>query len=311
MQYLDFEKEVKSLDDKINSAGNKGGASVSEAQSLIKKRDSMLSDIYSKLEPWDIVEVSRHPNRPHTVDYIAGMVSDFVELRGDRMFSDDQAIVGGIGYINERPIMIIGEEKGNDTETRLRHNFGSPKPEGYRKAMRLTKLADKFNLPIVYLIDTAGAFPGKESEERNISASIAESIQACLDVSVPTISIVIGEGGSGGAIAIGVANKVMMLKNSIYSVISPEGCAAILWKSADSKKTAAEALRLTSGDLKKFGVIDEIIEEPLGGAHRDRPATIRNVKAAIDKAFKEMSKLSPEAVKAARWTKFENMTRKI
>jgi acetyl-CoA carboxylase carboxyl transferase subunit alpha len=307
---LDFEKGIKSLDEKISDAGSKRSmADVDKVQKLQQKRDEDIRALYSNLSAWDIVEVARHPDRPHTLDYIAGMLENFVELKGDRMFADDQAIVGGIGWLGTRAVMVIGEEKGSDTDSRIRHNFGSPKPEGYRKAIRLMQMADRFGLPVIFLIDTAGAFPGAESEQRNISGAIAESIRASLDLSTPSVAVVIGEGGSGGAIAIAAANRILMLEYSVYSVISPEGCASILWKDTGHKKDAAKALRLTADDLLELGVIDNIIEEPLGAAHRGREETIRRVREVLTGELAALAKLSRTALHEQRLEKFENMTR--
>ena len=236
------------------------------------------------------------------------MVDDFVELAGDRMFADDKAIIGGMGYLDGTPVMVIGQEKGNDTESRIKHNFGMSKPEGYRKAIRLMELANKFNLPVITLVDTAGAFPGADAEARGQAQAIATSIQKCFDLDVPSICVVIGEGGSGGAIAIAVANTVMMLENSVYSVISPEGCASILWRSQEHKKDATKALKMTSHDLLELGIIDRIIKEPLGGAHRDREQAIKNVKEAVVAELKKLLK-APKQAKEKRIEKFTKMTR--
>ena len=307
MVYLDFEKNIKDLDAKIEELNSKNGDSKKLAKLEEKKREE-LSDVYEHLSAWDKVQVARHPDRPHAMDYINAIVDDFVELSGDRMFADDRAIVGGIGYIGKTPVMIIGQEKGHDMETRIEHNFGMSKPEGYRKAIRLMELANKFGLPVITLVDTAGAFPGADAEARGQSQAIATSIQKCFDLDVPSICIVIGEGGSGGAIAIAVANTVMMLENSVYSVISPEGCASILWRSQDYKEDATKALKMTAQDLLQLGVIDRIIDEPLGGAHRDREETIQRVKKAICEELQKLSK-SPRQIKEKRIEKFTKMTR--
>ena len=307
MIYLSFEGAVKKLDAQITELQNaKPSLDVAaKIRKLVDRRDAELERLYEDLDTWARVEVARHPDRPHALDFITGMADDFVELCGDRAFADDQAIVGGIGYILGRPVMIIGEEKGGTTEERLRHNFGSPKPEGYRKARRLIGLASRFGLPVVFLIDTAGAFPGAESEERGQSEAIASSIRACLDLETPSVAVVIGEGGSGGAIAIGVANSVLMLENAIYSVISPEGCASILWKSQENKTTAAEALKMTSADLLALGVIDAVIPEPAGGAHRNKIETIKRVKTLVAQELADFEKLRDP--KAHRAYKFEHM----
>ena len=307
MMYLDFEKNIKELDAKIDELRS-GDCDGKKLAKLENKRKDELSDLYKNLSAWDKVQVARHPDRPHAVDYINEIVDDFVELSGDRMFADDKAIVGGIGYIGKTPVMIIGQEKGHDMETRIEHNFGMSKPEGYRKAIRLMELANKFKLPVVTLVDTAGAFPGADAEARGQSQAIATSIQKCFDLDVPSVCVVIGEGGSGGAIAIAVASSVMMLENSVYSVISPEGCASILWRSQDYKEDATKALRMTAQDLLQLGVIDRIIDEPLGGAHRDREQTIQNVKKAIVEELQKLMK-SPRQIKEKRIEKFTKMTR--
>lgn len=311
MIYLDFEKNIKELDIKIKELqeGKQSPSVNSKLQKLIEKRDEELLKIYSNLSSWNRVQVARHSKRPHTIDYINGMISNFIELSGDRAFSNDNAIIGGIGYLDNFPVMIIGQEKGNDTETRIKHNFGMPKPEGYRKAIRLMKLASKFNLPVIFLVDTAGAFPGADAEARGQAEAIARSIQACLDIEVPSIAVVIGEGGSGGAIAIAVANSVFMLENSVYSVISPEGCASILWRSQEYKEEATKALKMTADDLLNLGIIDNIIKEPVGGAHRNKELTIENVKHALLDEIKVLSKLSKKQIKEKRIAKFEKMTR--
>lgn len=307
MMYLDFEKNIKDLDVKIDEL-RAGNCDSKKLTKLEEKRKEELSDIYENLSAWDKVQVARHPDRPHAMDYINEIVDDFVELSGDRMFADDRAIVGGIGYIGKTPVMVIGQEKGHDMETRIEHNFGMSKPEGYRKAIRLMELANRFNLPVITFVDTAGAFPGADAEARGQSQAIATSIQKCFDLDVPSICVVIGEGGSGGAIAIAVANTVMMLKNSVYSVISPEGCASILWRSQDYKEDATKALKMTAQDLLQLGVIDRIIDEPLGGAHRDREQTIQNVKKAICEELQKLAK-SPRQIKEKRIEKFTKMTR--
>jgi acetyl-CoA carboxylase carboxyl transferase subunit alpha len=312
MIYLDFEKNIKKLDVKIKSLESTADKPRVKAKldKLKAKCDEEIEKAYSDLSPWERVQVARHPERPHALNYIDGMVDGFIELHGDRMFADDQAIVGGIGYINKIPVMIIGEEKGDDTEGRIKHNFGSPKPEGYRKAIRLMGLADKFNLPVVTLVDTAGAYPGADAEARGQSQAIATSIQKCIDISVPSVAVVIGEGGSGGAIAIAVANAVFMLENSVYSVISPEGCASILWRSQDYKEEAAKALKMTADDLLELKIIDNIIAEPMGGAHRHKDEVIANVKAAVADKLAELMKLPRKQVREKRIEKLTRMTRK-
>lgn len=307
MVYLDFEKNIKELDAKIDDLKGSDG-NEKKIKKLEEKREEELEKAYSNLTSWDRVQVARHPSRPHAIDYINSMIDDFVELAGDRMFADDKAIIGGMGYIDGTPVMVIGQEKGNDTESRIKHNFGMSKPEGYRKAIRLMELANKFNLPVITLVDTAGAFPGADAEARGQAQAIATSIQKCFDLDVPSICVVIGEGGSGGAIAIAVANTVMMLENSVYSVISPEGCASILWRSQEHKKDATKALKMTSHDLLELGIIDRIIEEPLGGAHRDKEQAIKNVKEAVVAELKKLLK-APKQAKEKRIEKFTKMTR--
>ena len=308
MIYLDFEKDIKALDIKIKELQDEKKPDEKKIKKLLEKREEELSKLYSGLSSWNRVQVARHPDRPHAVDYINEMIDGFIELSGDRMFADDNAIIGGIGYINKMPVMVIGQEKGHDTETRLKHNFGMSKPEGYRKAIRLMELANKFKLPVIFLVDTAGAFPGADAEARGQAQAIASSIQKCFDLDVPSVCVVIGEGGSGGAIAIAVANSVMMLENSVYSVISPEGCASILWRSQDFKEEATKALKMTSHDLLELGIIDGIIEEPVGGAHRDKKQTIENVKEAIVAELKKLLK-APKQAKEKRIEKFTKMTR--
>ncbi len=307
MVYLDFEKNIKELDAKIDDLKGSDG-NEKKIKKLEEKREEELEKAYSNLTSWDRVQVARHPSRPHAIDYINSMIDDFVELAGDRMFADDKAIIGGMGYLDGTPVMVIGQEKGNDTESRIKHNFGMSKPEGYRKAIRLMELANKFNLPVITLVDTAGAFPGADAEARGQAQAIATSIQKCFDLDVPSICVVIGEGGSGGAIAIAVANTVMMLENSVYSVISPEGCASILWRSQEHKKDATKALKMTSHDLLELGIIDRIIEEPLGGAHRNKEQAIKNVKEAVVAELKKLLK-APKQAKEKRIEKFTKMTR--
>ena len=307
MVYLDFEKNIKELDAKIDDLKGSDG-NEKKIKKLEEKREEELEKAYSNLTSWDRVQVARHPSRPHAIDYINSMIDDFVELAGDRMFADDKAIIGGMGYLDGTPVMVIGQEKGTDTESRIKHNFGMSKPEGYRKAIRLMELANKFNLPVITLVDTAGAFPGADAEARGQAQAIATSIQKCFDLDVPSICVVIGEGGSGGAIAIAVANTVMMLENSVYSVISPEGCASILWRSQEHKKDATKALKMTSHDLLELGIIDRIIEEPLGGAHRDKEQAIKNVKEAVVAELKKLLK-TPKQAKEKRIEKFTKMTR--
>ena len=271
--YLDFEKPIAELEARV--AELKETASAGEIDldpeigRLESKSSKLLRDTYSKLTPWQKAQVARHPERPHFKDYVAGLTSDFIPLAGDRSFSDDPAIIGGLATIGKRKVLLMGHEKGDDTASRLRHNFGMAKPEGYRKAIRLMQLADRFGLPVVTLVDTPGAFPGVEAEERGQAEAIARSTEECLKLKVPLIAVIVGEGGSGGAVAIAAANRVLMFEHAIYSVISPEGCASILWRTADKAADAAEAMRITAQDQQALGVIDRIVPEPLGGAHRD------------------------------------------
>ena len=312
MIYLDFEKNIKELDVKIQELeeAKETASRKSKLEKLIAKREEELKKIYSNLSSWDRVQVARHANRPHAIDYINTMITDFVELCGDRAFANDDAIIGGMGYLDDMPVMVIAQEKGSDTESRIKHNFGMPKPEGYRKAIRLMDLANRFGLPVIFLVDTAGAFPGADAEARGQAEAIARSIQKCLDMEVPTVCVVIGEGGSGGAIAIAVANTIFMLENSVYSLISPEGCASILWRSQEHKQEATKALKMTADDLLELGIIDNIIKEPVGGAHRNKEEAIANVKSALKDELKKLSKLSKKQVKEKRLQKFENMTRR-
>ncbi len=310
--YLDFEKSIVTLEQKIKEleAINDSNVSIAkDIESLKSKKMACLVKLYKNLTPWQKVLVARHPERPHFVDYIANMVEDFVELKGDRYFADDSAILGGIGRVEGRSVVIMGTEKGNSIEGRIKHNFGMAKPEGYRKAQRLMKLASKFNLPIITLIDTPGAYPGLEAEERGQSEAIAKSIETCFQVEVPLVSVIVGEGGSGGAIALAAGDRVLMLEHSIYSVISPEGCASILWRDSAMAESAAEALRFTAKDLKKFGIIDEIIAEPVGGAHRDHSFTVQNVKKSILSAIKNIE--TEGDITKNRHEKFMKMTRDI
>ncbi len=312
--FLDFEKPIAELEGKIEElrhlTGNDEVNIADEVSRLQEKLTKLLHGTYGKLTPWQKTQVARHPDRPHFTDYIANLFDDFTPLAGDRQFGEDAAIIGGFGRLQGRTVMVIGHEKGRDTETRVKHNFGSARPEGYRKAIRLMRMAERFNIPVVTLVDTAGAFPGADAEARGQSEAIARSIEACLDIKVPLVSVIIGEGGSGGAIALAVANNVLMLENSIYSVISPEGCASILWRSGDEAKTAAEALRLTAQDLLQLGVIDEIVPEPLGGAQRDAKEACKRVGNAIIKALEGMDDVEGGVLKARRRDKFLEMGRK-
>ncbi|MEM0945567.1 MAG: acetyl-CoA carboxylase carboxyltransferase subunit alpha, partial [Pseudomonadota bacterium] len=275
-----------------------------EADQLEARAQETLEELYAKLTPWQKCEVARHPDRPHTKDYIEALFTEVTPLAGDRNFAEDHAVMGGLARFEDRPVVVIGHEKGFNTKTRLERNFGMARPEGYRKAVRLMRLADRFGLPVITLIDTPGAYPGKGAEERGQSEAIARSTECCLSLRVPLISVVIGEGGSGGAVAFATANRVLMLEHSVYSVISPEGCASILWKNAEKKQEAAAALRLTAQDLLGLGVIDRIVSEPRGGAQRDRKATIESVGRAISAMLGEMVDVPPADLRAERRQKF-------
>jgi acetyl-CoA carboxylase carboxyl transferase subunit alpha len=293
-QYLDFEKPLAEIEGKAEelramARDNKEMDIEDEAKALDDKAQKLLVELYKSLTPWRKCQVARHPERPHCKDYIEALFTEYTPLAGDRNFADDHAVMGGLARFNDRAVVVIGHEKGNDTKSRIERNFGMARPEGYRKAIRLMELADKFNLPVITLVDTPGAYPGKGAEERGQSEAIARSTEKCLQIGVPLISIVIGEGGSGGAVAFATANRVAMLEHSVYSVISPEGCASILWKDAEKMREAAEALRLTAKDLTELKVADQIINEPLGGAHRDKVATINAVREAISSMLGEMA----------------------
>ncbi len=308
---LDFEEPIKALETKILELKTLDSGSnmniTSEITKLEAKCQAQLVSIYSNLTPWQKVQIARHPERPQFLDYIKELVTDFTPLSGDRVFGEDPAIIGGLGVFRGIPCMIMGHQKGTDMESRKHHSFGMAKPEGYRKAVRLMDLADRFSLPIITLVDTAGAYPGIEAEERGQAEAIARSIQKCLEVSVPFISVIIGEGGSGGAIALAVANKVFMLENSVYSVISPEGCASILWKSRNNAKEAATALKLSAQDLFDLKIIDAIIKEPLGGAHRSKISTISFVGDEIEKNLRTLMKQNGETLLKTRREKFYQM----
>ena len=307
--YLDFEKPLAEIEGKAEElramARHNEEMDISdEAAALDRKAADMLEELYKSLTPWRKCQVARHPDRPHCKDYIEALFTEYTPLAGDRNFSDDHAVMGGLARFNDQPVVVIGHEKGNDTKSRIARNFGMARPEGYRKAIRLMEMADKFGLPIITLVDTPGAYPGKGAEERGQSEAIARSTEKCLQVGVPVISIIIGEGGSGGAVAFASANKVAMLEHSVYSVISPEGCASILWKDAEKMREAAEALRLTAQDLLKLGVADRTVSEPMGGAQRDRDAAIASVGKAIDDMLKDMSGMDRSQLIAARRKKF-------
>ena len=306
MNYLDFEKPLAEIEGKAEelralARANPAMDISKEAEALDRKSDSLLKDLYKSLTPWQKCQVARHPDRPHTKDYIEGLFTEFTPLAGDRSFADDHAVLGGIARFNDLPVVVIGHEKGHDTKSRIERNFGMARPEGYRKAVRLMDLADRFNLPVITLIDTPGAYPGKGAEERGQAEAIARSTAKCLEIGVPLLSIVVGEGGSGGAVAFATANRIAMLEHSVYSVISPEGCASILWKDAEKMREAAEALRLTAQDLQKLGVIDRIIKEPAGGAQRGRKETVEAVGKAIEAMLADMAgKKRAEIIKDRR-----------
>lgn len=307
--YLDFERPLAEIEGKAEElralARQSEGMDVeTEAKALDKKAADMLVAMYKDLTPWRKCQVARHPDRPHCSDYIQALFTEYTPLAGDRNFADDAAVMGGLARFQGQPVMVIGHEKGSDTKGRIKHNFGMARPEGYRKAVRLIEMAGKFGLPVVTLIDTAGAYPGKGAEERGQSEAIARSTEACLRACVPLISVIIGEGGSGGAVAFATGDRVAMLEHSIYSVITPEGCASILWKDAEKMREAAEALRLTASDLTQLGVVDRVIKEPLGGAHRDKAATIKAVKAALAEMLKELTGKSGKKLIAERRKKY-------
>jgi acetyl-CoA carboxylase carboxyl transferase subunit alpha len=309
VSFLDFEKPVAALEARITELRDTAAEQVDldidgEIETLQQRSAKMLADIYGKLTPWQKTQVARHPDRPHFRDYVAGIFDMFVPLAGDRAFADDQAILGGFASLNGRRLVVIGHEKGHDTASRLKHNFGMGKPEGYRKAIRLMQLADRFGLPVVTLVDTSGAFPGVQAEERGQAEAIARSTEQCLALGVPMIAAVVGEGGSGGAIALAAANRVLMFEHAIYSVISPEGCASILWRTADKASDAAAAMQVTAQDLKALGVIDRIVPEPVGGAHRAPKDAIADLGKAIAEELDGLSGLAPDALRAGRAEKF-------
>ena len=298
--YLDFERPIAEIDSQIKAAMAAGN----DISDLEAKAKVELESLYSKIGPWEKTHVARHPARPHYTSYIEALISDYTPLAGDRKFGDDHALLGGLGKLRGRSVIVMGHEKGTNTETRLKHNFGMANPEGYRKAVRLMDMAERFNLPVVSFVDTAGAFPGRGAEERGQAEAIARSIDRGLSLKVPFVSVITGEGGSGGAVAIATADKVMMLEHSIYSVISPEGCASILWRTRDRAKDAAKAMKITAQDLKRLGVIDQIISEPVGGAHRMPDVAMKTVGAAILKNIEDLDSLSPAELVKARREKF-------
>ncbi|MCU0912167.1 MAG: acetyl-CoA carboxylase carboxyltransferase subunit alpha [Rhodobacteraceae bacterium] len=312
MNYLDFEKPLAEIEGKAEelralARQNEGMDVEKEAAALDRKAGDLLVQLYKGLTPWQKCQVARHPDRPHCRDYIEALFAEYTPLAGDRNFADDHAVMGGLARFEDRPVVVIGHEKGHDTKTRIERNFGMARPEGYRKAIRLMDLADRFGLPVVTLIDTPGAYPGKGAEERGQAEAIARSTEKCLQIGVPLVSVVIGEGGSGGAVAFATANRIAMLEHSIYSVISPEGCASILWKDAEKMKEAAEALRLTAQDLQKLGVIDRIVKEPLGGAQRGRAETLQAVGEALAAMLGELAGKDRKALIADRRRKFLGM----
>ena len=314
--YLDFEKPLAEIEGKAAelralARANEEMDIESEAKALDKKAADLMVSLYADLTPWRKCQIARHADRPHCKDYIEALFTQYTPLAGDRNFADDHAVMGGLARIEGRPVMVIGHEKGNDTKTRIERNFGMARPEGYRKAIRLMDMADRFGLPVVTLVDTPGAYPGKGAEERGQSEAIARSTQKCLQLKVPLVSVIIGEGGSGGAVAFATANRVAMLQHSVYSVISPEGCASILWKDAEKMREAAEALRLTAQNLRELGVCDMIIDEPVGGAHRHKRAAIIGVGTAINSMLKEMDTMGPDEVRQARRQKYLNLGAKV
>jgi acetyl-CoA carboxylase carboxyl transferase subunit alpha len=314
--YLDFEKPVAELEAKIAELraltdGQSGAAITDEVARLEGKAQQALRDVYAALTPWQKTQVARHPERPHCVHYIAQLITDFTPLAGDRYFGEDSAIIGGFGRFRGQPVCVIGQEKGHDTETRLKHNFGMARPEGYRKAVRLMELADRFGLPVISLVDTAGAYPGIGAEERGQAEAIARSTDACLALGVPNVALILGEGGSGGAIAIATANRVLMLEHAIYSVISPEAAASILWRDSTRAQEAASTMRITAQDLLRLKVIDMIISEPVGGAHRAPEAAIQSAVDAIAHALSDLAGMSPEQLREGRAEKFLAIGRKL
>jgi len=308
ISYLEFEKPVAELESRILSlreAADGEDVDISkELKRLEEKSADLIKSTYNSLTPWQKTQVARHPSRPHFRDFVNYAFEDFLPLGGDRKFADDEAILGGFAKLDGRRVVLIGHEKGNDTESRIRHNFGMGKPEGYRKAIRLMELADRFDLPVVTLVDTSGAFPGIEAEERGQAEAIARSTEACLALGVPMVATIVGEGGSGGAVALASAERVLMLEHAVYSVISPEGCASILWRTADKAPDAAEAMKVTAQHLKKLGVIDRIIKEPIGGAHRDPETTAKSLAKAIGEELDTLSELPREEIRRMREERF-------
>lgn len=314
VSFLEFEKPIAALDARISelkSSAHESGVDIdSEITRLEKKAQHTLQGLYQNLSPWQKTLVARHPERPHFKDIVARLIDDFTPLSGDRKFAEDQAIIGGLGRFCGRSVVVMGHEKGHDTTSRLKHNFGMARPEGYRKAVRLMEMADRFRLPLLTFIDTAGAFPGMDAEERGQAEAIARAIQACLDIRVPLISTIVGEGGSGGAVALAAADRVLMLEHAVYAVISPEGCASILWRTSDMAEDAAQAMNLTAQHLVRLGVIDAIIPEPMGGAHRDPQAAIDHLGEVIEKELAVLEKQDSYELRAARRRKYLQMGRK-
>lgn len=315
MSHLEFEKQVVELEGKITELRHVSGTDslniADEISRMQSKADRLLKQTYSKLSPAQVMQVARHPNRPHFKNYVKGMIEDFTPLAGDRCFGEDNALIGGLGRFNGQSCVIMGQERGHDTESRIFHNFGMTRPEGYRKAQRLMDMAEQFDLPVITLVDTAGAYPGVGAEERGQAEAIAKSIEKSINLKTPIVSVVIGEGGSGGAIAIATADEVAMLEHSIYSVISPEGCASILWRSAEYAKDAAAALKITAHDMKDLGLIDEIIAEPLGGAHRSHDKTIESVSSFLQSSLARQSAKSADNLLTERKKKFLAMGRNL
>lgn len=306
--YLEFEKPIAELQARVAELRETATASDIDIEAEIGKLEAksakLLKETYSRLTPWQKTQVARHPDRPHFKDFVAAIAEDFLPLAGDRAFADDPAIIGGLAKIEGRRVMLIGHEKGDDTASRLKHNFGMAKPEGYRKAIRLMKLADRFGLPVITLVDTPGAFPGVQAEERGQAEAIARSTEQCLELNVPLIAAIVGEGGSGGAVALAAANRVLMFEHAVYSVISPEGCASILWRTADKAADAAEAMKITASDLQALGVVDRVIDEPLGGAHRHPEAAIGELKQALIEEMDGCAALGAKELLAQRRAKF-------
>ncbi len=315
--YIEFEKPIAELESKVAelrslSENDTNNVSIGdEIGKLEQKAQQLLVDTYSKLTPWQKTQVARHAERPHCLDYIAGLIDSFTPLAGDRYFAEDAAVIGGTGTFRGRSVMVIGHEKGHDTESRIKHNFGMARPEGYRKAVRLMEMADKFGLPVITLIDTAGAYPGVGAEERGQAEAIARSTDCCLALGVPIITVVIGEGGSGGAVAIATANRILMLEHSIYTVASPEAAASILWRDSDRAKDAATSMKITAQDLLELGVIDDIIPEPIGGAHRDKDGAIERVGTSIEKSLAPFDRMKPEEIRKQRHDRFLDIGRSL